>query len=79
VRRYVARLPERCENLAGVAEYRHDTKYGPVEIFTKSIDDGWVAFVSEDQLPVTLAPDDGPVPLLEDEAVDRLLRRIEAS
>jgi hypothetical protein len=62
-----------------VAEYRHDTKYGPVEIVTKSIDDGWVAFVSEDSLPVTLPPDDGPVPLLEDEAVDRLLQRIERS
>ena len=62
-----------------MAQYRHDTKYGPVDIVTRSIDDGWVAFVGEDQLPVTLAPDDGPVPLLEDEAVDRLLQRIEHS
>ena len=62
-----------------MAQYRHDTKYGPVDIVTRSIDDGWVAFVGEDQLPVTLAPDDGPVPLLEDEAVDRLLQRIERS
>ncbi len=62
-----------------MATYRHDTKYGPVDIVTRSIDDGWVAFVDEDRLPVTLAPDDGPVPLLEDEAVDRLLQRIERS
>ena len=62
-----------------MAIYRHDTKYGPVDIVTRSIDDGWVASVGEDQLPVTLAPDDGPVPLLEDEAVDRLLQRIERS
>jgi len=62
-----------------VAQYRHDTKYGPVDIVTRSIDDGWVAFVDEGRLPVTLAPDDGPVPLLEDEAVDRLLQRIERS
>ncbi len=62
-----------------MATYRHDTKYGPVDIVTRSIDDGWVASVGEDQLPVTLAPDDGPVPLLEDEAVDRLLQRIERS
>ena len=62
-----------------MATYRHDTKYGPVDIVTRSIDDGWVASVGEHQLPVTLAPDDGPVPLLEDEAVDRLLQRIERS
>ncbi len=62
-----------------MAQYRHDTKYGPVDIVTRSIDDGWVASVGEDQLPVRLAPDDGPVPLLEDEAVDRLLQRIERS
>ena len=62
-----------------MAQYRHDTKYGPVDIVTRSIDDGWVAFVGEGQLPVTLVPDDGPVPLLEDEAVDRLLQRIERS
>ena len=68
-----------CGSLADVATYRHDTKYGPVDIVTRSIDDGWVASVGEDQVPVTLAPDDGPVPLLEDEAVDRLLQRIERS
>lgn len=62
-----------------MGEFRHETKYGPVEIVTKSIDDGWVAFVSEDALPVSLAPDDGPVPLLEREAVERLLARIERS
>jgi hypothetical protein len=62
-----------------VATYRHDTKYGPVDIVTRSIDDGWIAFVGDGQLPVTLTPDDGPVPLLEDEAVDRLLQRIEVS
>ena len=62
-----------------MATYRHDTKYGPVDIVTRSIDDGWVAAVGEGQLPVTLAPDDGPEPLLEDEAVDRLLQRIERS
>jgi hypothetical protein len=62
-----------------VAQYRHDTKYGPVDIVTRSIDDGWIASVDERRLPVTLAPDDGPLPLLEDEAVDRLLRRIERS
>ena len=53
-----------------MARYRHDTKYGPVDIETRSIDDGWVAAVSGSPLPVDLAPDDGPVPLLEDEAVD---------
>jgi hypothetical protein len=62
-----------------VAQYRHDTKYGPVDIVTRSVDDGWIASVDEGRLPVRLAPDDGPVPLLEDEAVDRLLRRIERS
>jgi hypothetical protein len=62
-----------------VPEYSYDTKYGPVDIFTKSIDDGWVAFVRESQLPVTLPPDDGPVPFLEEEAVERLLARIERS
>ena len=62
-----------------MATYRHDTKYGPVDIVTRSIDDGWVAFVGEGHLPVTLTPDDGPVPVLEDEAVDRLLQRIERS
>jgi hypothetical protein len=62
-----------------VAQYRHDTKYGPVDIVTRSIDDGWVAAVSGNHLPVELPPDDGPVPLLEDEAVDRLLQRIERS
>jgi hypothetical protein len=67
------------DSLAAVARYRHDTKFGPVEIVTRSIDDGWVASVGDNQLPVTLAPDDGPVPLLEDEAVDRLLQRIERS
>ena len=62
-----------------MAQYRHDTKYGPVDIVTRSIDDGWVAAVRGTQLPVDLPPDDGPVPLLEDEAVDRLLQRIERS
>jgi hypothetical protein len=62
-----------------VAQYRHETKYGPVDIVTRSIDDGRVAAISETQLPVDLPPDDGPVPLLEDEAVDRLLQRIERS
>jgi hypothetical protein len=62
-----------------VPQYRHDTKYGPVDITTRSIDDGWVASVSETQVPVPLPPDDGPVPLLEEEAVERLLQRIERS
>jgi hypothetical protein len=62
-----------------VGQYRHDTKYGPVDIVTNSIDDGWVAYVSPAQLDVELPPDDGPVPLLEDEAVERLLQRIERS
>jgi hypothetical protein len=62
-----------------VARYRHDTKYGPVEIVTRSIDDGWIASIGESQIPGTLLPDDGPVPLLEEEAVDRLLQRIERS
>ena len=62
-----------------MAQYRHETKYGPVDIVTRSIDDGWVAAISSTQLPVDLPTDDGPVPLLEDEAVDRLLRRIERS
>jgi hypothetical protein len=65
--------------VSAVAQYRHDTKYGPVDIVTRSIDDGWVASVGETRLPVTLPPDDGPVPLLEDEAVERLLQRIERS
>lgn len=62
-----------------MGRYRHETKYGALDVVTKSIDDGWVAFVEEDRLPVPLAPDDGPVPLLEDEAVARLLDRIERS
>jgi hypothetical protein len=62
-----------------VGEYRHETKYGPIDIVTKSIDDGWVAYVEPDQLPAPLAPDDGPIAFLEDEAVDRLLQRIERS
>ena len=62
-----------------MAQYRLETKYGPVDIVTRSIDDGWVAAVSGPELPVDLPPDDGPVPLLEDEAVDRLLQRIERS
>ena len=62
-----------------MGEYRHETKYGPVDIVTKSIDDGWVAYVEPDQLSVPIPPDDGPVAFLEDEAVDRLLKRIERS
>jgi hypothetical protein len=62
-----------------VGQYRHQTKYGPIDIFTESVDDGWVAFVSTSQLSVTLPPDDGPVPFLEAEAVERLLQRIERS
>jgi hypothetical protein len=62
-----------------VGEYRHETKYGPVDIVTKSIDDGWVAYVEPDQISVPIPPDDGPVAFLEDEAVDRLLQRIERS
>jgi hypothetical protein len=68
-----------CDSLAHVAQYRHDTKYGPVDIVTRSIDDGWVASVSGSQVPVDLPPDDGPVPFLEEEAVERLLQRIELS
>ena len=60
-------------------QYTHQTKYGPIDIFTKSIDDGWLAFVSATQLDVTLPPDDGPMPLLEEEAIERLLQRIERS
>jgi hypothetical protein len=59
--------------------YTHDTKYGPVEIETKSIDDGWVAFVGESAIPVPIPPDEGPVPFLEEEAIERLLARIERS
>jgi hypothetical protein len=62
-----------------VGEYRLETKYGPVDIVTKSIDDGWVAYVEPDQISVPIPPDDGPVAFLEDEAVDRLLQRIERS
>jgi hypothetical protein len=62
-----------------VGEYRHETKYGPIDIVTKSIDDGWVAYVEPDQISVPLPPDNGPVAFLEDEAVDRLLKRIERS
>jgi hypothetical protein len=62
-----------------VAQYRYDTKYGPVDIVTRSIDDGWIASIGKSEIPVTLPPDDGPVPLLEEEAVDRLLERIERS
>lgn len=62
-----------------MGQYRHETKFGPVEIHTRSIDDGWVASIGEADIPVPLAPDDGPVPLLEEEAVERLLARIERS
>ena len=62
-----------------MGEYRHDTKYDPIDIVTKSIDDGWVAYVEPDQLSAPLPPDDGPIAFLEDEAVDRLLQRIERS
>lgn len=62
-----------------MGQFRRETKYGPVDVHTKSIDDGWVAFVSPDQLPVELAAYEGPVPLLEAEAVDQLLERIERS
>jgi hypothetical protein len=62
-----------------VGQYRHETKYGPVDIHTRSIDDGWVASVEPTQVTVPLPPDDGPVPLLEEEAVERLLERIERS
>ena len=62
-----------------MGEYRLDTKYGPIDVVTQSIDDGWVAYVEPDQLSVDLPPDDGPVAFLEDEAVDRLLKRIERS
>jgi hypothetical protein len=62
-----------------VGEYTRETKYGPVDVTTKSIDDGWVAFVSAGRLPVTLPPDDGPVAFLEEEAIERLLERIERS
>jgi hypothetical protein len=73
-----ARREQGCE--AGrVGQYTHETKYGPVDIHTKSIDDGWVASVDPAQVSVPLPPDDGPVPLLEEEAVERLLQRIERS
>ena len=62
-----------------MGQFTRDTKYGPVEIHTKSIDDGWVASVDVHQLGVTLPPDDGPVPFLEEEAVERLVDRIERS
>jgi hypothetical protein len=62
-----------------VGEYRHETKYGPVDIHTRSIDDGWVASVGATQLPVNLPPDDEPVPFLEEVAIERLLQRIERS
>ena len=62
-----------------MGEYRLDTKYGPIDVVTKSIDDGWVAYVEPDQLTVELPADDGPIAFLEDEAVDRLRMRIERS
>jgi hypothetical protein len=62
-----------------MGQFTRDTKYGPVEIHTKSIDDGWVASVDVHQLDVTLPPDDGPVPYLEEEAVERLVARIDRS
>jgi hypothetical protein len=62
-----------------VGQFTRDTKYGPVEITTRSIDDGWVASVRPDQVPEELPPDDGPVPFLEEEAIERLLERIERS
>jgi hypothetical protein len=62
-----------------VGEYQVDTKYGPVDVVTKSIDDGWVAYVEPGQIPVDLPADDGPIAFLEDEAVQRLLERIERS
>jgi len=62
-----------------MGQFTRDTKYGPVEIFTKSIDDGWVASVDVSHLDVTLPPDDGPVAYLEEEAIERLVERIERS
>jgi hypothetical protein len=62
-----------------VGQFRRETRYGPVDIVTKSIDDGWVAYISGPELDVTLPPDDGPVAFLEEEAVERLLDRIERS
>ena len=62
-----------------MGQFTRDTKYGPVEIHTKSIDDGWVASVDVSQLDITLAPDDGPVAYLEEEAVERLVARIDRS
>jgi hypothetical protein len=75
----VVAVTGRHDILTAVAEYTFDTKYGPVLIATKSIDDGWVAFIDGDRPDVALAPDDGPVPLLEEEAIERLLQRIERS
>ena len=62
-----------------MGQFTRDTKYGPVEIFTKSIDDAWIASVDVHQLGVTLPPDDGPVAYLEEEAVERLVERIDRS
>jgi hypothetical protein len=65
--------------VSAVGQFTRQTKYGPVEIFTKSVDDGWVAFISTTQVDVPLPPDDGPVPFLEEEAMERLVERIERS
>jgi len=62
-----------------VGRYVVDTKYGPVDVVTESIDDGWVAYVNGLPDQVTLPHDDGPVAFLEDEAIQRLVARIERS
>ena len=62
-----------------VGQYTEQTKYGPVEIHTRSIDDIWVASVGASELPADLPPDDEPPALLEEEAIERLLQRIERS
>jgi len=62
-----------------VGRYSVDTKYGTVEVVTESIDDGWAAHVSGLPDDVTLPHDDRPIVFLEEEAIERLVSRIERS
>ena len=62
-----------------MGQYSVDSKYGTLEVVTESIDDGWVAYVSGLPDDVTLPHDDGPVAFLEEEAIQRLVARIESS
>src|SRR4051812_50154812 len=66
----------RCEAEA-VGQYTYETKDGPVDVHTRSIDDGWVASVDPAQGSVALPPGDGPVPLPQGGGGGRGLQRAE--